>query len=241
MQLDLKNLLANNAFSGKDKVLLLLVEGDESPRAVSKLRQLAVDNGLRGAKTINFSNFLARLDGLAIKLPTGWTATDEGKKYLRSLGVGETSPSQSLQPALRSYVAGISDEKVKEFVTEAIEALEFKLFRAAVVLSWVGAVCVLFEFVLQKHLAAFNAEALRLDAKWKAATTREDMTRMKEHAFLQIIAALSIIGKNTKDELEVCLKLRNTCGHPNSHRIGEHRVAGHVETLILNVFSQFPI
>jgi hypothetical protein len=49
------------------------------------------------------------------------------------------------------------------------------------------------------------------------------------------------MGKNTKDELEACLKLRNTCGHPNSHRIGEHRVTSHVETLILNVFSNFVI
>jgi hypothetical protein len=59
--------------------------------------------------------------------------------------------------------------------------------------------------------------------------------------FLQILHAISVMGKNTKDELEACLKLRNTCGHPNSHRIGEHRVTSHVETLILNVFSNFVI
>jgi hypothetical protein len=47
--------------------------------------------------------------------------------------------------------------------------------------------------------------------------------------------------RHTKDELEGCLKLRNTCGHPNSHKIGEHRVASHIETLMLNVFSQFKI
>jgi hypothetical protein len=64
---------------------------------------------------------------------------------------------------------------------------------------------------------------------------------MKEYDFLQVLHAISVIGKNTKDELEGCLKLRNTCGHPNSHKIGEHRVTSHVETLVLNVFSKFNV
>ena len=48
-----------------------------------------------------------------------------------------------------------------------------------------------------------------------------------------------MIGKNVKDELESCLKLRNACGHPNSLKIGEHRVASHIESLILNVYDVY--
>jgi hypothetical protein len=62
---------------------------------------------------------------------------------------------------------------------------------------------------------------------------------MKEHEFLQILNAISAIGKSVKDELEGCLKLRNGCGHPNSLQIGEARVSAHIETLMLNVFSVF--
>jgi hypothetical protein len=160
---------------------------------------------------------------------------------LASLGVGQASPSKVLQPTLRKYATAIGDPQIKEFVAEAVDAIEFKLFRSAVVFSWVGAVSILYEVVLKNHLAAYNAEALRRFPKWKMATSRDDLSRMKEYDFLQIINAISIFGKNTKDELEQCLKLRNLCGHPSSHSIGEHRVTAHVETLILNVFSKYAI
>jgi hypothetical protein len=39
---------------------------------------------------------------------------------------------------------------------------------------------------------------------------------MGEHDFLDVLAALSIIGKNVKDELQKALKLRNGCGHPTA-------------------------
>jgi hypothetical protein len=58
----------------------------------------------------------------------------------------------------------------------------------------------------------------------KAAQTVDDLALMKEYEFLQILPTISVIGKNVKQELEQCLKLRNACGHPNSLSIGEHRV-----------------
>jgi hypothetical protein len=48
-----------------------------------------------------------------------------------------------------------------------------------------------------------------------------------------------MIGKNVKQELEACLKLRNACGHPNSLKIGSHKVAAHLETLALNVYATY--
>ncbi len=84
-----------------------------------------------------------------------------------------------------------------------------------------------------------NAEAVRRDAKWRSAKVADDLSRMKEFEFLQLLCAISVIGKNVKDELEVCLKLRNGCGHPNSLVVGEHKASAHVETLIQNVFAKF--
>ena len=93
--------------------------------------------------------------------------------------------------------------------------------------------------MIQNHLSAFNAEAKRRDSRWKLAKTRDDLARMKESNFLDILEALSIIGKNVKQELKNCLQLRNGCGHPNTLKISENRVASHIEILILNVFSKF--
>lgn len=97
----------------------------------------------------------------------------------------------------------------------------------------------LYGFVVRSRLADFNAEATRRDSKWRVAKTEDDLGRMKEHDFLQVLEALSIIGKNVKVELESCLKLRNGCGHPNSLQIAGHRSASHIEVLALNVFKVF--
>jgi hypothetical protein len=241
VDLDLKNLLANKSFMRKEKALLLVAFGDQAEKPTNFLQQLAAANGLREIKKWNLSAVLRSLGDLVTRLPGGWTLTDKGKDHIATLGVGTTTPSKVLQPTLRKYASSISNPKVKEFVDEAIDALEFKLFRSAVVLSWVGAVAVLYEEVIANHLAAFNAEAVRRFSRWNAATNPDDLSRMKEYDFLQILHAISVIGKNTKEELESCLKLRNTCGHPNSHKLGEHRVTSHVETLLLNVFSKYPI
>jgi hypothetical protein len=100
-------------------------------------------------------------------------------------------------------------------------------------------VSVLYEFVLANNLDEFNAEAVRRDTRWKPAKTTDDLTRMNEHAFLQVLSATSVLGRSVKDELEGCLKLRNGCGHPNSLKVGETRVAAHIESLIENVFLAF--
>jgi hypothetical protein len=75
--------------------------------------------------------------------------------------------------------------------------------------------------------------------KWREARTADDLGLMKEKDFLDRLAAISMIGKNVKEELQKCLDLRNACGHPNSLKLGPNAVAHHLEILILNVFEKF--
>src|SRR5207245_865629 len=133
----------------------------------------------------------------------------------------------------------LSDPETITFLQEAIACLEAGLKRAAVVLSWVGAMSVLYKFVVVNHLTAFNAEALRRDGKWRVASSADGLARMKEHDFLDTLEAIGVIGKNVKQELLTSLSLRNACGHPNSLLIGENRVAAHIEVLVLNVFAKY--
>jgi len=93
--------------------------------------------------------------------------------------------------------------------------------------------------VISKHLASFNTEASRRDAKWKPAKSADDLGRINEAAFLEIVQSVGLIGKNVKQELDTCLKLRNGCGHPNSLKVGPNKVAAHIETLALNVYAVF--
>jgi len=79
---------------------------------------------------------------------------------------------------------------------------------------------VIYDHVIVNKLAEVNKEALSRNAKWKIAHTADDLTRIEEFEFLQILAcpAVSVLQKNVKKELEGCLKLRNACGHPNSFK-----------------------
>jgi hypothetical protein len=113
--------------------------------------------------------------------------------------------------------AAVAD--TREFVEQAISCFEFKQYRAAVVLSWVGATAVLYDFVVAQELTALNVEAKKRNSKWKDAKTADDRALMSEHDVLQVLHAISVIGKNVKQELEPRPKLRNGCGHPNSLKI----------------------
>ena len=237
---NLKDLLAHREYGRKEKTLICMAVDDASPKAVAEIRELAVAAGLPEVKKWNLSDILSRAKGLAIRTPEGWELTSEGRHAVGELAgpfMGSVAPR--VAAALRSHLGTIKSEDAREFVEEAVRAFELGLYRSSVVLSWVGAASVLQEEVVSRHLAAFNAEATRRDSKWRAAKTKDDLSRMQEYDFLQVLSAISIIGKNVKTELEGCLKLRNGCGHPNSLRVGESKVAAHLDTLILNVFDVF--
>ena len=160
-----------------------------------------------------------------------------GKRVMRSK---KDTVSLKAVNNLKPHLIKISNPEVRAFVEEAINCAEAGLYRSAVVMSWVGAVSVLYDHVINYRLNDFNNEARRRDPKWKNAITRDDIALMKESEFLDIIASLSIIGKNVKEQLKnTCLGLRNSCGHPNSLKIGRSTVESHIEILLLNVYELF--
>ncbi|MBV8276342.1 MAG: hypothetical protein JO170_13935 [Verrucomicrobia bacterium] len=237
--MNLKDVLSKTDIDRKSKVLIVLDSGEQSPKALAEIRQTLLGNGIREAKNWNISQILGQLKGQAILVDKRWEITLEGRKRLANLGIGKSLPTTSELSSLRAHAASIKNNQIKAFIEEAISALEYRLFRAAVVFSWVGAMGLLYEHVLQNCLTPFNQEATKRNPKWKAAKSSDDLALMRENDFLQILPTISVIGKNVKQELEQCLTLRNACGHPSSLSIAEHRVAAHLEILILNVYSKF--
>ena len=235
---DLKNWLHRD-LKQSDKILLVLATFD-MPCQVKDIKKRASDAGLKVVAKWNVSKILGRTSGLAISTPTGWELTDTGKHYLRKLGVSTISPAAGqVAIDLRKILETITDDDTHAFAEEAIRCYELECYRSAIVMSWLAAIDVLKKEVHANHLAAFNAEAARVNAKWKTAKTTDDIGEMKEFEFLDRIARISVIGKNVKDELHKCLKTRNGCGHPNSLKIGQNAVANHLEVLLLNVFQKF--
>lgn len=224
-----------------DTALLCVAAAGGTGASTGAVRKLAVESGVKGAKKINFSSHLSAAEDKVFKTPTGWELTTEGRKHIASLVATElaVSPAASEAAALRALLPKLKNADAGAFLTEAIVCAEQSLFRAAVVLSWVGAVALLHDEAVANYMSAINAEAAQKDPKWKPAKTADDLGRLREATFLDIAASVGMLGKNVKQELEVCLKLRNGCGHPNSLKIGANKVAAHLETLALNVFAIF--
>ena len=236
----LKDLLHESKYSHLEKLLLILAVDAENPKPVNKIKELGKSAGFRAVDKWNISAILSASTGKAINAGNGWELTAKGKKHLKDIGI-ETMDTVIVKTAasLRDHVATIHNQDTVNFLNEAISCLEHQNYRAAVVLSWVGAMSLLQSHVVNHCLSAFNTEACRVDSKWKPARTTDDLCLMRESDFLNTLGRLSILGKNVKQELEKGLTLRNSCGHPNSLVIAEHNAAAHIETLILNVFKKF--
>lgn len=235
---DLKSLI-HQEFSRTDKLLLVLASVEE-PAQVRDIVSRASSAGLRIGRGWNVSNILSRSKGQAIRTPSGWEISDLGFQHLMSLGVSQVGfAATNVSRALREELSQTSHPDARAFMQEAISCYEAGLFRSAIVMSWLAAVYVMQRYVVANCLVAFNAEAKRVNVKWKDARTPDEIGRMRESEFLERICAISMIARNVKSELKACLDRRNGCGHPTSLKIGANTAAHHIEILLLNVFKQF--
>ncbi len=232
-----KQVIHAGKLSKTTKLLVCLAVGN-APKQVTEVRQIGARVGAAGVKSWNVSQLLSS-SPCALRTPDGWELTQAGRSEVETLAGPLASGPIRAATALRAKLTKIKNTNTRAFVEQAIACFERDLYRASVVLSWVGAVALLYDHVLANELSNFNAEARLRNPKWKDAKTTDDLALMGEHDFLQVLHAISVVGKSVKLELEPRLKLRNGCGHPNSLQIEEHVVASHIEILILNVFAKF--
>lgn len=237
------DLLASKDLSQPDKVLLILESQNGVPTKSTEIVNIGVSHGLRQILSWNVHAVLAKIQnkGHISKLPDGWILTGPGRIYVQTkFSLADPASTKETALNLRIHLEKISNPDTREFVEEAIACLEAKQLKSAVVMSWVGAISVLYDFVLANKLTEFNARAKVVKKDWKEAITKDDLAKMKESDFLDILAYLSILGGNVKEDLKNnCLNLRNSCGHPSSFKVGKHKVEAHIETLIQNVFEKF--
>jgi hypothetical protein len=237
----LKQVAHQPGLTRTDSALLCVAAGGGSDVPTAMVRKLAIAAGVKGAKTINFSAYLSAAEDKVFKTPSSWELTGVGREHVAALAgrILSSSPAAAQAESLRALLPQLSNEDARAFLTEAIVCAEQSLHRAAVVLAWVGAIALLHDAAVSTCLPAINAEAVKRDQKWKLAKTTDDLGRLKEATFLEIAQTVGLIGKNLKQELDVCLKLRNACGHPNSLKVGPNKVASHLETLALNIYSVY--
>jgi hypothetical protein len=234
---ELRDLLARGDLAVTTKYLLIVASVKE-PATGANIRHIAKENGWRAGSKAEPSAYLTK-SRHAVKLPKGWQLTADGKDHVEKFGL--TQQEAVLTPVvakLESYVAGLTDDTKAAFVREAIGCLKAEHYRAAIVLSWVGALYLIYKHVIDHRLSDFNVEATKRNPKHKTMSALDDLGRLKESEFLGIAEAIKVITKAQGKELGDCLDRRNTAGHPNSHSFREITVGHHIEVL-LDVFKTF--
>jgi hypothetical protein len=161
----LKGLLHKAEFTRTDKMLFCLAVEANTAKQVGRIKSIAATAGLRVAQKWNVSGILSSSRGLAIRTPDGWELSPDGRSYVRSIAaIPAPSPVTPFVAQLKTRLTTIQDKQVAAFIEESIDCLVAELYRASVVLSWVGAVSILENYVVKNKIAEFNAEATRRDA-----------------------------------------------------------------------------
>jgi hypothetical protein len=233
----IKSELARKDISTTDKFLLIL-SALRKPAATAEIKLFARNNGwTRGSKT-NPAPYLK--SGGAVRTPKGWEHTHQSELRLTNVSTAFTeNPLTPLADNLLQTIESLGAEENKRFLTEAVGCMRGKHFRAAIVLSWVGALWVLYNRMFSGFAAKFVSEAQTMGFKNFQVKNVEDFSKIhKESIFLEIAEKVGAISKTERKELVACLDRRNDAGHPNDFDPGEGLVAGHIEVLIKHVFSK---
>jgi hypothetical protein len=235
---------------GQRGPVLLLLSQLSQPAETRQIKEKGVQIGFRDVEKWNLTDILkkAASDQQVAQLSNGWKLLEPGYKVIEAYYKPEAAIIQEARHALRLHLQKIADDQRKSFIQEAIWAFDVKAYRAAIVFSWVGAVYILQEHVVARHLPAFNAAGSARAAKAAASGSKyqfypvrsiKDFGVITESDFLQLCQDAGVLHKAEKQILGERLDLRNQCGHPNPLTIAEHVVASHIEILMLNVYSKY--
>ena len=141
---------------------------------------------------------------------------------------------------LTSVPARIPNLAERVYMEEALICFRHKAFRASIVMCWNLAFDHLCQFVLAKHLPAFNAQLPKSfpKASIAAVTKREDFHCLKEFEVLQISASARIISGSLHKIMKEKLDRRNIAAHPSGAVISEPTAEEFVRDLIENAVLQ---
>ncbi|HKJ33082.1 MAG TPA: hypothetical protein VKA34_14695 [Balneolales bacterium] len=162
------------------------------------------------------------------------------KKELEETYLGAIH-NQQVSTVLRELLEKIKGDQQKSFLEEAINCFEIKSYRAAVMLTWLLAMDILYEFILiPDNLKKFNT-AIHAHGKYKKLniSIKENFSDIKESDFIELLRVAKLISKDRRKILDEKLGIRNTCAHPNSIIIKEYKAISFIQDLVTNIITQY--
>ena len=142
---------------------------------------------------------LRRTSGKAALTAEGWKLLAAGKQLLAGIvpDIHDSSISRAAL-GLRQLAKKLGDGPLFEFVLEAVRCVEQRTWRAAIVLSWVGALYHLQDIVFRQYLSQFNSAAAARFPRAKLVKSMDGFASVQEADFLQLCEDIGLLGKSAK-------------------------------------------
>jgi hypothetical protein len=134
----------------------------------------------------------------------------------------------------------VSDEAERLFLSEALVCFRNKAFRAAIVMTWNLTYDHLLNWVLAKHLAAFNAAIpVRYPKRAGVTITKKDnFEEFKESEVIEVCGTAALFNANIKKVLNDKLNRRNMAAHPSLVEITQYQAEDAITDLVNNVIQK---
>ncbi|MGY5353616.1 hypothetical protein [Wenyingzhuangia sp. IMCC45467] len=142
---------------------------------------------------------------------------------------------------LRDLITELTGNEQKKYLEEAISCFEIKSFRASIIMTWLLAMDIMYEYILNpKNLTIFNS-AIQTHGKYKKIkiNSKDDFSSIKESDFIELLRVSKIITNDTRKILDEKLGVRNSCAHPNSMKILDYKAIGYIQDLVINVIKKY--
>jgi hypothetical protein len=150
---------------------------------------------------------------------------------------GKRAATVAVEKLLTDLPQLIPNLAERAYLDEAIICVRYGAFRAAIVMAWNLAYDHLCEFVLAKHLTAFNTQLPKSfpKADISVISKRDDFSELKESQVLQVCRSANIISGSLHKILKEKLDRRNVAAHPSGVTISQLTAEEYTKDLIDNV------
>jgi hypothetical protein len=223
----------------------LTVESDEAVVSTS-----AIDDCFRACDLAPPKNTSAHLskslngkNAKFVKVAGGYRLQRSYREEIaQNLGTSASIVQTSAE--LRKLESKLPSAAEKGFLKELIDCFEIGANRAAIVMCWILVLDHLYEFVLQHHLAEFNAVlAKNTDKRVRVSVVndRDDFGDIPEGKFVEFLRSAGIISNDVRKILDEKLGIRNTSAHPSAVAIKASKVVEFIDDLVENIVLKYTI
>lgn len=150
---------------------------------------------------------------------------------------GGRAATVQIDKLLSGLPARVPNIDERDYLNEALICIRHEAPRAAIVMTWNLAYNHLCQYVLAKHLPAFNAQLPRSYPKARITQirTRDDLTELKESELIQVCASANIVSSSLQKILSEKLARRNVAAHPSNVAVRQLQAEDFIQDLVENV------